>query len=290
MGVIVVTGSASGMGAAAAVRLRADGHDVIGVDLHDADILADLSSPEGRVVAAEQALAHAGGRLDGAVLAAGLGPSAGSSAHRIVQVNYAGVVDLLTAWRPALAAADRAKVVVFGSNSTTTAPLVPRGLVTALLAHDLERAVRVARRRGRLAPVFAYAGSKLALTRWVRRSAVTEDWAGAGIRLNAIAPGAVSTPLLARQLDSPAERAQIEAFPLPIGHFGDPDEIARWVALMCSDAANSLCGSVVVVDGGSEAYFRADDWPVPVPLRGLARYLRRSRAWRRRDGPRARPA
>jgi len=286
MGIIVVTGSASGMGAAAAAQLRADGHQVVGVDRRDAEIIADLSSAEGRVLAAEQALARAGGRLDGAVLAAGLGPSPGlEQARSILEVNYAGVVDLLGAWRPALAAADGAKVVVFGSNSTTTAPLVPRALVRALLAGDLERAFRVARRRRRFAPVFAYAGSKLAVTRWVRRSATTDDWAGAGIRLNAIAPGAVATPLLARQLETPAERAQIEAFPLPVGRYGDPAEIARWVSLMCSDAANSLCGSVVVVDGGSEAYFRADDWPRSVPLRALAGYLRRSRQWRKRAAP-----
>lgn len=282
MGTVVVTGSASGMGAASAARLRAAGHTVIGVDLRDADVLADLSTPAGRRMAIEAVGTLTAGRLDAAVLAAGLGPTPGlERARAILEVNYAGVVELLTAWRPALAAAGAAKVVVFGSNSTTTAPLVPRGLVRALLKGDLDRAFRTARRRRRFASVFAYAGSKLAVSRWVRRTAVTAEWAGAGIRLNAIAPGAVRTPLLERQLATPAERAQIEAFPLPVGHYGEPDEIAAWVELMCSGAANSMCGSIVLVDGGSEAYFRADDWPRSVPASGLARYLRRSRDWRR---------
>ena len=42
---------------------------------------------------------------------------------------------------------------------------------------------------------------------------------------------------------------------------------------MLSDAADFLCGSIIFVDGGSDAYFRADDWPVRVPNPGLARYL-----------------
>lgn len=283
MGTFVVTGSASGMGAAAAARLRADGHDIIGVDRQEADVVADLSTAAGRTAAAEAVLTRAGGRLDGAVLAAGLGPTPGlAQARAILEVNYFGVVDLLDAWRPAFAASESAKVVVFGSNSTTTAPFIPRGLVRALLVGDADRAFRTARRRRRFASVFAYAGSKLAVTRWVRRAAVADEWVGHGIRVNAIAPGAVLTPLLQRQLDTPAERAQIDAFPLPVGRFGDPEEIAQWVSLMCSPAADSLCGSVIVVDGGSEAYFRADDWPVGVPIGGLLRYLRRSREWRAR--------
>jgi len=49
----------------------------------------------------------------------------------------------------------------------------------------------------------AYAGSKLALARWVRRSAPGPEWAGAGVRLNAVAPGAVLTPLLREGLEHP---------------------------------------------------------------------------------------
>src|SRR5512139_1805680 len=114
MGVYAITGSASGMGRKVAEKLRDAGHTVIGVDVKEADVVADLSTPEGRRVAAAGVLAAAGNRLDGAVLAAGLGPGDGPDRLRLIaQVNYLGVVDLLQAWRPALAAADRAKVVVF---------------------------------------------------------------------------------------------------------------------------------------------------------------------------------
>ena len=123
MGIYAVTGSASGMGRKAAEKLRDAGHTVIGVDIKQADIVADLSSVEGRRAAADGVLAASGARLDGAVLAAGLGPGQGPDRPRLIaQVNYLGVVDLLDAWRPALAAAERAKVVVFSSNSTTTTP------------------------------------------------------------------------------------------------------------------------------------------------------------------------
>ena len=108
MGTYAITGSASGMGRETAQRLRDSGHTVIGVDIKDADIVADLSTPHGRSDAAERVLAASGGRLDGAVLAAGLGPGRGPNrVAQIAQVNYFGVVDLLVAWRSALAAAER---------------------------------------------------------------------------------------------------------------------------------------------------------------------------------------
>ena len=119
------------------------------------------------------------------------------------------------------------------------------------------------------APSMAYGASKIAVSRWVRRNAVTRAWAQAGIRLNALAPGAVMTPLLQQQLATPQEARAIKAFPVPVGGFGDPDQMADWMLFMLSDAADFLCGSVVFVDGGSDAYFRADDWPRPVPARGL---------------------
>lgn len=278
MGTYAVTGSASGMGGEAAGKLRAAGHTVVGVDLSDADVTADLSTPSGRRAAAEQVLEVAGGRLDGAVLAAGLGPIPGREAV-IPQVNYLGAVELLRRWRPALAAAGNAKVVVFSSNSTTTTPLVPRRAVRALLAGDPDKAVRSVRLFGKVAAAMVYSGSKIALSRWVRRTAVLPEWAGSGIRLNALAPGAVLTPLLEGQLASPSEAKSIKSFPVPAGGYGDPSQLADWVVFMLSDAADFLVGSVVFVDGGSDAYFRNDAWPRPVPLRGLPRYLRRMRSF-----------
>ncbi|KDF00317.1 NAD-dependent epimerase [Mycolicibacterium aromaticivorans JS19b1 = JCM 16368] len=276
MGTYVVTGSASGMGRAVAERLRANGHTVIGVDVQPAEVVADLSTPAGRRAAANAVLSACGGRLDGAVLAAGVGPTPGrDQPRRILEVNYFGVVELLQAWRPALAAGERAKVVAFSSNSTTTMPAIPGRAIRALLAGDVDKAARALRIFGRAASSMAYGASKVAVSRWVRRHAVTRDWAGAGIRLNALAPGAILTPLLEKQLSTPAEAKAIHSFPVPIGGFGDAGHLADWVVFMLSDSADFLCGSVLFVDGGSDAYFRSDDWPGPVPARRLAAYLRK---------------
>ncbi|AQT78398.1 NAD-dependent epimerase [Mycolicibacterium litorale] len=287
MGTYAVTGSASGMGQAVVAKLRAAGHTVIGVDIQAADVVADLSTPAGRRSAADAVRSACGGRLDGAVLAAGLGPTPGRDRPQLItQVNYFGVVELLQAWRPALAAGERAKVVVFSSNSTTTIPVIPRRAIGALLAGDAEKAVRALRLYGRAAPSMAYGASKVAVSRWVRRHAVTREWAGAGIRLNAIAPGAILTPLLEKQLATPAEAKTIHAFPVPIGGFGDPGQLADWVVFMLSDSADFLCGSVVFVDGGSDAYFRAHDWPRSVPARRLAHYLWRFKRFKAYGGSR----
>ncbi len=274
-----VTGSASGMGLQVAQKLRDAGHTVIGVDIKQADIVADLSTDQGRQSAAAGVLAASGAKLDGAVLAAGLGPGRAADRVRLIaQVNYFGVVDLLAAWRPALAAADRAKVVVFSSNSTTTTPMVPARAVRAFLAGDAEKAVRSARFFGKNASVFVYAASKVALSRWVRREAIRPEWSGAGIRLNALAPGAIMTPLLEEGLASPKEAKRIRSFPVPIGGFGDAGQLADWAIFMLSDSADFLCGSVLFVDGGTDAYFRTDDWPKPLPVHRLLSYLRRFRA------------
>jgi len=276
MGTYAVTGSASGMGRAVAVKLREDGHTVIGVDIRDADVVADLATPAGRRGASADVLAACGGVLDGAVMAAGLGPTKGAE-RLITEVNYFGVVELLQAWRPALAAGNRAKVVAFASNSTTTVPAVPGRAIRALLAGDAEKALRRYRPFGRYAPPIAYAASKIAVSRWVRRHAVTSAWAGAGIRLNALAPGAIMTPMLEEQLSNPADAKVIRDFPIPIGGFGDTAQLADWVIFMLSESADFLCGSVIFVDGGSDAYFRSDDWPRAVPARGLVSYMRRTR-------------
>lgn len=276
MGTYAVTGSASGMGRETAARLRDNGHSIIGVDIKDADIVADLSTPGGRKAATDRVLAASGDRLDGAVLAAGLGPGPGRDRIRqIAAVNYFGVVELLattTTFAPSVAASAARQPA---SNSTTTVPAVPRRAVKALLAHDADKAVRAVRLLGPAAPTMMYGASKIAVSRWVRRHAVLPEWAGSGVRLNALSPGAIMTPLLQEQLSNPRQAKAVRSFPVPLGGFGDAGHMADWMCFMLSDAADFLCGSVVFVDGGTDAYFRPDDWPKAVPAHRLPGYLRR---------------
>lgn len=219
MGVYMVTGSASGMGRSTAEQLRWEGHRVIGVDLHHAEVTADLSTPEGRASAVEKVLAECDGRLDGAVLAAGLGPIPGRESL-IANVNYLGVVELLEGIHAALAKAGNAKVVIFSSNSTTTIPGIPEEVIAAFQERDLDKAIAIAAAAGPEASAsFVYAGSKTAITHWIRTIGVTEEWAGAGIRVNALAPGAIRTPLLEQQLNDPKLAPSIRAFPVPVREF-----------------------------------------------------------------------
>ncbi|MDE0163320.1 MAG: SDR family oxidoreductase [Acidimicrobiaceae bacterium] len=260
MGIYAISGAASGMGAAARSRIEAAGHRVIGIDLRDAEVCADLGTAEGRAEAVGAVVDAAGGVLDGAVSAAGLGPP--TAGEIIARVNYFGSVALLEGLRPALAASGSAQVVQFGSNSSTTTPNLPDELLAACLEGREEDAVAVVSEADPVfAPAVAYAGAKLAVTRWCRRAAVTEPWVAEGIRLNVIAPGPVDTPLLRRGRADEVYGPLMEAFPVPVTETPDAGALAQWVEFLLSPAARFACGSVFYVDGGTDALIRADDWP-----------------------------
>jgi NAD(P)-dependent dehydrogenase (short-subunit alcohol dehydrogenase family) len=253
--VTAVTGSASGIGAAIRGRLEAAGERVVGVDLGGAEVAADLGRPEGRAAAVAGVRARAGGRLDGLVVSAGLGPHVEPCAT-IVSVNYFGAVALLEGLHDALVAGERPAAVAVGSNSSAL-PGADTPLVAACLAGDEVEARRLA---GDLAGPVVYAGSKLALARWVRRHAPGPRWVGSGVRLNAVAPGAVMTPLLQGGLDHPVLGDAIRGFPIPTGGFGAPAAVAAVVTFLLGPEAAFCCGSVVFVDGGSDALLRPDSY------------------------------
>jgi NAD(P)-dependent dehydrogenase (short-subunit alcohol dehydrogenase family) len=250
---VVVSGSASGIGAAVRRRLEGAGDRVIGVDLRDADVLADLAEPEGRARAIAAVRQASQGRLDGVVACAGVGPQR-RPWSTIVALNFFGATALLDGVRDLLVRGTRSAAVAVSSNSSTL-PNADGPLVAACLADDEESARRIALD---LDGHRTYAGSKLALARWVRRQAPAPGWAGAGVRLNAVAPGAVLTPLLREGLDDPAYGPAIRGFPIPTGGFGTPEQVAAAVAFLLGPEAAFCCGSVLFVDGGTDALFRPD--------------------------------
>jgi NAD(P)-dependent dehydrogenase (short-subunit alcohol dehydrogenase family) len=256
--VVAVTGSDSGMGAATAALLRARGCRVIGVDLHGAEVEADLSLPDGRHAAINSVADLAGGRLDGVALFAGVSGFAGRPGSQVVSVDYFGAVEILAGLRPCLAAAPSAAAVAVSSNAATTAPGLDEALIAACLRGD-EPAARD--RADAVGGPGSYAAAKLALARWVRRASTTPEWIGAGIALNAIAPGQVDTPLVAEMRADPIGRAILDRAPLPAGRAGRAEEIAALTAFLLSADAAFIVGSVVYVDGGTDAYVRPDDWP-----------------------------
>jgi NAD(P)-dependent dehydrogenase (short-subunit alcohol dehydrogenase family) len=110
----------------------------------------------------------------------------------------------------------------------------------------------------------------------VRRNAVTADWIGAGIRLNAVAPGLIETPLIAEGRSDATMAPLLDMFPLPIGRGGRAEEIAALIAFLLSADASFFCGAVVFADGGTDALLRADDFPAPwdLDMRSATRALR----------------
>tara|TARA_B100000902_G_C27268419_1_gene894922 strand:- start:167 stop:982 length:816 start_codon:yes stop_codon:yes gene_type:complete len=258
---IAITGSASGIGLSLRQSLELKGATVIGIDLKDAEVIADLSNREGRSQAIAETLDQANGVLDGVVTSAGVGPPFDPA--KMISINWLGTVQLLTGLREGLLSSkSNAKVVAVSSNSTTITPNVPEVLIDACLEFHEEKIQAILEDySGMAAMAIAYAASKTAVARFVRRTAPTTEWAGSGIRLNAIAPGAILTPLLQGGLDDEEFGDAIRALPVPVGDFGSPEIIAEWIEMMLSDAADFMCGSVVVVDGGSDALIRPDDWP-----------------------------
>ncbi len=260
MATYVVSGSASGIGASTRSTLEAAGHVVIGIDLHDAEVVADLSTVEGRARAVSGSLDFCHRTLDGLVTAAGVGPPVPGAL--VASVDYFGSRSLLEGLRPALAASRHAQVVQVGSNSTTITPDLPDDLIEAFLAGDESRAIElIAEVPEPFDSIIAYGGAKLAITRWCRRAAVSPEWIGSGISLNVIAPGAVQTPLLDGGREHGVVGPLMESLPIPTGGPTNPDLIAEWIVFMLSPAARFACGSVVFVDGGSDALIRPDAWP-----------------------------
>ncbi len=256
MRTIAITGSASGIGAATASALERDGCRVIGVDLRGADVEADLSRPDERERAVREVEAACGGTIDGLVACAGISGT-DHPGSRITAVNYFGAVDFLAGLRPALAKGDAPAAVAISSNSTTIMPNVPEPLIEACLAHDEGKALALADEHA----FFSYAASKTALARWVRRNAVGESWAGAGITLNAVAPGRTRTAMDDHMLADPTLAKHVEALPIPVGRPARAEEIGDFVAWLLGPKARFFCGSVLFLDGGTDALLRPDDWP-----------------------------
>ena len=255
MSVIALTGSAGGMGRAVRHRLESAGHRLIGVDQRDADVIADLSTASGRAIMVSEVARQCDGALDGLVVAAGI--QAGD-ASTIVSVNYFGAIATLTGLRSFLVTGSDPSAVVVSSNSTTTQPRYPIEVAELCLAGDESAACQAAGDDA----LGAYPASKLALARWVRRHAPSADWIGSGIRLNAIAPGFIDTPMTEGTWEFVATLGDIH--PIPVGRPGRPAEIAGLIDYLLSADAGFFCGSVITIDGGTEAVLRADDWPRPI--------------------------
>ncbi len=241
--VAIVTGGASGMGAATARVLSARGASVVVVD-RDAEgagvVAAEISGSARPGDVASSAFcdevvdetASRLGRLDVVVNAAGIIVRA--PAHettddewqRIFRVNVDGVFHMSRAAVRLMAARGSGAIVNFGS--------IWGGVGSAGHA--------------------AYAATKGAVHQLTRSMAL--EHARDGVRVNAVAPGEIRTPMLASERERPPSDDELQRLAdetVPMGRLGHPVEVAEVVAFLASDAASYMTGSIVTVDAGYTA-------------------------------------
>lgn len=249
----VVTGSASGIGAAVCEQLKNNGHQVIGIDRANADVIADLSIKEGRQSAIREVLYRAEEKVDQLILCAGLGVSV-TNCGLIVSVNYFGVSELLDGFFKALQAGESPSAVVVGSVASVQPGVDDSLVVEKMLNNDEAAAVALAKEIND--PMVAYGGSKYAVSVMARQKAVA--WGKAGVRLNVVAPGAVETPLLQAAKEHPTYGEATRNFVAPLGRGSRPEEVADVICYLASPRASFIHGTVLFADGGMDAMIRPD--------------------------------
>jgi NAD(P)-dependent dehydrogenase (short-subunit alcohol dehydrogenase family) len=248
----VVTGAASGIGAATAAYLRARGGRVIGCDLRDADVVGDLTTREGRSALVDGVTRLSGGRIDAIVANAGGGP-----AETMLSLNFFGAVATLEGLRPLLGNSPAPRAVMVSSISALGP--IDAGLVEACLSLDEDKAIAVAREAvaAGKGPLERYGSAKHALNRWCRNVAVEPRWAGAGVPLNVVALGFFDTPAAAYILSDPDRREEAgRIVPLRGAYPGRAEEAAAALAWVVSPENSVMTGQVVFVDGGAECLLR----------------------------------
>lgn len=218
----LVTGAAGGIGRALFSAFREAGYRTIGVDRAPAEGVETLDVTDDAAVKAFAArfdtlavLVNAAGVLR---LRAEYEPS---EFERVVGVNLTGTMRMAVACHAALARGKGTIVNIASMHAIFGAPLSP-----------------------------AYAASKAGVVQLTKSLAVA--WAGEGIRVNAIAPGWIETPMtLPARSDPERNRAILERTPL--GRWGTPDDIVGPALFLASDAARFVTGAVLAVDGGYSA-------------------------------------
>lgn len=236
--VCVITGAAGGIGAAACRLFAEEGATVVGVDLQDVrDVDLALSADvadEAQVAEVYARTSEACGRVDVLFNNAGISPTSDGSVvdtdldvwEHVQAVNLRSVYLCCKHGIPHLQAAGGGAVI------NTASFVAVMGAATSQIAYTASK------------------GGVLALSR-----ELGVQFARQNIRVNALCPGPVDTPLLRELYAKDAEQAQRRLVHLPMGRFADAREIAHGALFLASDDASYVNATAFLVDGGlSSAY------------------------------------
>jgi NAD(P)-dependent dehydrogenase (short-subunit alcohol dehydrogenase family) len=239
---LVVTGAASGIGAATVARLVAAGCDVIGLDRQPArdcpTVLCDLARPETIDAAVGELPAELGG------LANVAGVPGTFAAELVLRVNVLGLRHLTEALLPRFVSGSA--VVNVASVAAVRDP-APRELVASLLATPSFDAGLAWCLEHPLDAPAAYRFSKQVLIEWTLQ--VSAAWRHRGVRVVSVSPGVVDTPILPDFRASMGDAA-IDAATAEAGRLAEPDDIAPVIAFLLSPEAAWVNGVDLRIDGG----------------------------------------
>ncbi len=238
--VAVITGAGSGIGLATARRLAAEGARVVAVDIDEHAGKAAAAEVNGRFAAADVAceddvrslfdgVAAEFGRIDIAFNNAGISPPDDDSIlttgietwHRVQEVNLTSVFLCCKYVLPHMRRQGKGSII------NTASFVAVLGAATSQISYTASK------------------GGVLALSR-----ELGVQFAREGIRVNALCPGPVNTPLLRELFAKDPERAARRLVHVPLGRFAEPEEIAAAVAFLASDDASFITASQFLVDGG----------------------------------------